>query len=89
MVAILPAAVEPPAPNPAPVYGNPRAEVERVDALDCRADAMHDIGGKRTCETHYYEVLHAYWESNSNLVLHHYTQPRGVCGDLVQGVWTS
>jgi len=70
-----------------PVQG-PRAEVDRVDALDCEAGAMHDIGGRRVCEVHYFEVLRAYWNADSNLVLHHYDEPRGTCGEIVIGRWS-
>lgn len=66
------------------VYGHPRAAVRRVDAIVCSAPAMHDIGGKRTCEGHYQETLRAYWESDANLVLHHYLEPRGTCGEVVR-----
>ncbi len=73
---------------PARVYGHPRQEVDRVDALDCRAGAMHDVGGHRVCETHYLEVVHAYWEADPSLILHHYGQPRGYCGDRTEGSWS-
>ncbi|WP_026931174.1 hypothetical protein [Glycomyces tenuis] len=66
----------------------PRAEVDRVDALDCEAGAMHDVGGRRVCEAHYLEVLHAYWEAIPDLILHHYDSPRGTCGDIDGGSWS-
>lgn len=60
----------------------------RVDALECAAGAMHDIGGRRVCETHYWEVLHAYWGCDSALILHHYDEPRGTCGDQTGVTWS-
>jgi hypothetical protein len=76
------------AAEPVRVYPSPRQEVNRVDALDCEAGAMHDIGGHRVCETHYLEVLRAYWNANANLILHHYDEPRGHCGDRAEVSWS-
>jgi hypothetical protein len=65
---------------PPPVYGNPRAEVDRVDAVQCGAWAMHQVGSRLVCEEHYSEVLHAYWEAIPGQVLSHFTDPHGMCG---------
>jgi len=75
--------------TPAPVerrevYGHPHAAVKKVDAIVCSAPAMHDIGGKRTCDGHYQETLRAYWETDASRHLHHYLEPRGICGELVR-----
>lgn len=90
-------AVPEPAPQPEPSSParpippepqGPRADVDRVDALDCRGPAMHDVGGRRVCEAHYLEVLHAYWEARPDLILHHYDEPRGRCGEQAERSWS-
>lgn len=69
------------------VYGNPTAEVVRVDALDCRAPAGHRIGDHLVCGYHRLEVLHAYWETDSNLALFEVDETAGfVCGETYPGV---
>lgn len=65
----------------------PVAAKDRVDALDCEAGALHDVGGRLVCDDHYYEVLRAYWNADPNLVLHHYDEPQGKCGQMVLGRW--
>jgi hypothetical protein len=72
----------------APVVKGPRAEVDRVDALNCEAGGLHDVGGRVVCEDHHYEVLRAYWAADANLILHHYDEERGICGDMVLGRWS-
>jgi hypothetical protein len=63
-----------------PVYGNPRAAVDRVDALECGAFAMHKVGDRLVCEEHYSQVLHAHWECDAFEVLEHFKEPHGKCG---------
>lgn len=50
---------------PKPFYGNPREEVQRVDALDCEAPATYRVGNRMVCTTHRLEVVHAYWEADA------------------------
>jgi len=66
------------------VYGHPNAAVKLVDAIVCDAPAMHDIGGKRTCDGHYEQIIRAYWETDASRHLHHYLEPRGTCGEVVR-----
>lgn len=71
--------------RPVPPYppDGPRVEADRVDALDCRAGAAHRVGLRYVCETHYLEVLHAYWACDASLALQHLTGPGGHrCGDV-------
>jgi hypothetical protein len=73
---------------PKPVYGHPLDEVHRVDALDCTAPAAHRVGDRLVCTAHRLEVLHAYWESDSNLVLNEVDETAGYrCGETYPAVW--
>jgi len=70
-----------------PVYSNPAAEVVRVDALDCQAPAGHRIGDRMVCTHHRIEVLHAYWETDSNLALFEVDEAAGYrCGETFPAV---
>lgn len=85
-------AVPEPAPQPEPWSPaepyppepqGPRVEVDRVDALDCEGPAAHRVGLRYVCQIHYWEVLTAYWECDSSLVLQHLTESGGHhCGDV-------
>lgn len=69
------------------VYPSPRQHVELVDALDCRAPAAHRIGTRLVCTTHRLEVLHAYWETDSNLALFEVDEAAGyLCGETYPAV---
>jgi len=69
------------------VYGHPREEVDRVDALNCEAPAAHRIGDRLVCTTHRLEVLHAYWETDSNLALFEVDETAGFrCGETFPAV---
>lgn len=71
----------------APAVKGPRVEVERVDALDCRAPAGHRIGNRLVCTTHRLEVLHAYWETDANLALFDVDETAGYrCGETYPAV---
>lgn len=75
------------APAVTPIYTNPHAGVERVDALDCQAPAAHRIGDHLVCTTHRLEVLHAYWETDSNLALFDVDEAAGYrCGETYPAV---
>lgn len=70
-----------------PSVKGPRAEVERVDALDCHAPAGHRIGDRLVCTYHRLEVLHAYWETDSNLALFDVDETAGYrCGETYPAV---
>jgi hypothetical protein len=60
---------EAPVSEPAHFPG-PRQEVERVDALSCKAKAVKRIGDHCVCLDHEREVRLAYWATDANLILH-------------------
>lgn len=69
------------------IYSSPRAEVVRVDALECTAPAGHRIGDRMVCTYHRLEVLHAYWETDSNLALFEVDEAAGYrCGETYPAV---
>lgn len=69
------------------VYTNPHAEVERVDALDCEAPAAYRVGSRMVCHYHRLEVVHAYWECDSNQPLFDVDEAAGYrCGETWPGV---
>jgi hypothetical protein len=64
------------------VYTNPRAGVERVDAIDCQAPAAYRIGDRLTCDTHRLEVAHAFWEVDSRRGMFEVDESAGYrCGE--------
>lgn len=52
------------------LYNRPTFTVDAASALDCQAPAVHVVGDRCTCETHYMEVKRAYWAQETNLILH-------------------
>lgn len=72
--------------DPAPVtrvYASPRQQVERVDALSCKATAIKRIGDHCVCAEHEREVRLAYWATDANLILHNVLPSEYFeCGDV-------
>lgn len=42
----------------------PRAQVERLDAIDCDATGTHRVGDRVTCDVHQLEVARAMWNTD-------------------------
>lgn len=75
------------APAVTPVYTNPHARVERVDALDCQAPAAYRVGSRMVCDTHRLEVVRAFWECDASLSVLEVDETAGYrCGETFPAV---